>query len=193
MNPTFPSGSWSPNEFLNLQRAIARPKLIRLNFFYIIREILEHRCLKWACITHLGTWNISYGQKKGRKSNCRFDSWPLKVENCPDFLVCRWHAIYRCKFLDEGYNFASDLISIAGLHMKLWADKFAKVLISRISGLQLGSPGTKWHLGASPVAKHRKYYKGEGGGFRQVWAIVSLVSPCLPVARLCIKSAPPMH
>jgi len=33
-------------------------------------------------------------------------------------------------------------------------------------GLQSrGSPGTKWHLGAGPVAKHRVYYKGEGDGF----------------------------
>jgi hypothetical protein len=27
------------------------------------------------------------------------------------------------------------------------------------------SHGTKWHLGASPMVKHREYYKGEGGGF----------------------------
>jgi len=36
-------------------------------------------------------------------------------------------------------------------------------------------------LGASPVTRHREYYKGEGGGFPQVWAMVSLVNPCLPV------------
>jgi hypothetical protein len=28
---------------------------------------------------------------------------------------------------------------------------------------QLGSPGTKWHLGAGPVARHKKYYKKECG------------------------------
>jgi len=42
------------------------------------------------------------------------------------------------------------------------------VLILRISRLQLGSPRTKWHLGASPVAMHKEYYKGEGGDFPQV-------------------------
>jgi hypothetical protein len=31
------------------------------------------------------------------------------------------------------------------------------------------------------------YYKGEGCGFPQVWAMVSLVNPCLHVARLCTK------
>jgi hypothetical protein len=34
-----------------------------------------------------------------------------------------------------------------------------------ISELPLGSLGTKWHLGCGHVAKHRVYYKGEGGGF----------------------------
>ncbi len=35
----------------------------------------------------------SYGQKKGQESNCQFDSRPLKVGNCSDFLACKWHAI----------------------------------------------------------------------------------------------------
>jgi hypothetical protein len=56
-----------------------------------------------------------------------------------------------------------------------------------ISGLPLRSPGTKWHLDASPMARHTVYYKGEGGGFPQVQAMVSLVSPCLLVARPCTK------
>jgi hypothetical protein len=37
--------------------------------FYIIGNMLEHRCLKWAHMTHLGSWNISYSQKKGQESN----------------------------------------------------------------------------------------------------------------------------
>jgi hypothetical protein len=58
---------------------------------------------------------------------------------------------------------------------------------------KFGNPMTKWHLGASPVAKHREHYKGEGGGFLQVWAMMSLMSLCLPVARLCIKNVPTIH
>jgi len=46
-----------------------------------------------------------------------------------------------------------------------------------ISGLPLGSPGTKSHLDVGLVERHRVYYKGEGGGFPQVWAVVSLGSP----------------
>jgi hypothetical protein len=56
-------------------------------------------------------------------------------------------------------------------------------------GLSLGRDEScdKWHLGASHVAKHKEYYKGEGDGFPQVWVVMSLVSLCLPVARLCTK------
>jgi len=60
-------------------------------------------------------------------------------------------------------------------------------------GLPLGSPETKWHLGVGPVAKHREYYKGEGGGFPQIRAVVSLMNPRLPMARVCTKSAPTLH
>jgi hypothetical protein len=62
-----------------------------------------------------------------------------------------------------------------------------------ISGLPLGSPGTKCHLDVGPMARHRIYYKGEGGGFPQVQAMVSLVSLSLLVARPNTKSAIIMH
>ncbi len=60
--------------------------------FYIIRNLLKPRCLKWARITHLDIWNTSYGQKKGRESNR--------------------HATYRWKALNEDYNFVLNHISI---------------------------------------------------------------------------------
>jgi hypothetical protein len=53
--------------------------------------------------------------------------------------------------------------------------------------------GSKWHLGVGPMARHREYCKGEGGGFPQVWAVVSLVSLCLLVLHLCTKSVLIMH
>jgi hypothetical protein len=49
-----------------------------------------------------------------------------------------------------------------------------------ISGLPLGSPRTKSHLDVAHVERRRVYYKGEGGGFPQVWAVVSLVCPSCP-------------
>jgi hypothetical protein len=57
-----------------------------------------------------------------------------------------------------------------------------------ISGLPFRSPGTKCHLDVSRV-----YYKGEGGGFPQVRAMVSFVSSSLLVAHRNTKSAPTMH
>jgi hypothetical protein len=56
-----------------------------------------------------------------------------------------------------------------------------------------GSLETKCHLGVGLVAKHKVYYKGEGGGFPQVQAVVSLVSLSLPVACPSTKSAQTMH
>jgi hypothetical protein len=79
--------------------------------------------------------------------------------------MCRWRATYRWKSLDEGYNVVVNLTSIKTLHTKLWASKVLGIPISGISGLQLGNPGIKCHLGANPMAKHRIYYKGEGCGF----------------------------
>jgi len=93
--------------------------------------------------SHLDIWNTSYGQKKGRESNWQFHSWPLKVGNRPNFLVCRWCATYRWKALDESYNFASHVISIWGLHTKLWGSKVAGDPTLAILGLPFGSPGTK--------------------------------------------------
>ncbi len=51
-------------------------------------------------------------------------------------------------------------------------DSFGTIL-----GLQLGSPGKKSHLDVASVESCREYYKGEGGGFPRVRAVVSQVSP----------------
>jgi hypothetical protein len=97
------------------------------------------------------------------------------------------------KALNEGYNFALDLISIKGLHTKLWALKVTRVPTLGISRLPLGSPKTKCHLDVGHVARHRVYYKGEGGGFPQVWAVVGFVRSNLPLALPNTKSVPTMH
>jgi hypothetical protein len=126
---------------------------------------------------HLDTWNTSYDQKEGRESNWQFDSQPLKFKNQPDFLVCRQRATYCWKALEEGYNFALNFIVIGGLHTKLCVFKVAKVRVEGILGFPLGSPMTKSHLDVAPVESYKVYYKGEGGGFPKVHAMVSLVCP----------------
>jgi len=157
-------------------------------------KLLERRCLKWARIAHLDILNTSYGQKKGRESNCQFDSRPQKDGNRLDLLSYRGRATYPWKALDESYNFSLDRTSIAGLIAKLWGSKVARVPVGGISGLPLGSPGKKSHLDVASVESCRVYYKGEGGGFPQVRAVVSLVCPCCPwlvlaprVLQLCIN------
>jgi len=71
--------------------------------------------------------------------------------------------------------------------------KVAGVPILGISRLPFGSLETKCHLDVGLVERHIVYYKREGGGFPQVWAVVSLVSPNLLVAHPSTKSAPTMH
>jgi len=135
---------------------------------YIIEKLLERRCLKWARLAHLNIWNTSYDQKKGRESNCQFDSRPQKVGNRPLPDVRFESATRRWKALDESYNFASDRIAIRGLLAKLWGSKVSRVPFGAISGLPLGSPEKNSHLDVTSVASHKVYCKGEGGGFPQV-------------------------
>jgi len=57
---------------------------------------------------------------------------------------------------------ALDLISIKGLHTKLWAPKVVRVLSLGILGLPCGSLGTKCHLDVGLVKRHKIYYKERG-------------------------------
>jgi hypothetical protein len=38
--------------------------------FYINGKVLKCRCPKWPRMDHLDIYSLSYGQKKGRESNC---------------------------------------------------------------------------------------------------------------------------
>jgi hypothetical protein len=117
----------------------------------------------------------------------------LKVKNRLDFCACRRHATYCWKALNEGYKFFLDLTSIRGLHTKLFASKVAGVSILGISGLPLGSFGTKWHLGVNPWPSTKYTIKGkvlaspESGLW---WVFVNL---CLLVVHPCTKSASILH
>jgi len=111
---------------------------------------LELRCLKWALIVHLNNSNTSYGQKKGRESNCQFDFRPEKVRNRPDLLIYKLCATYCWKVLEENYNFALNRTSIQGLLAKLWGSKVAGVPAGVILGLPRGSPGREKPFGCRP-------------------------------------------
>jgi hypothetical protein len=89
----------------------------------VIGKVLKRRCRKWPRIGHLDICSPSYGQKKGRESNCQFDSRPLKVGNrpLPDLRI--ESEIRRWKDLDAGYKFGSNLIVIRRRSWELWAPK----------------------------------------------------------------------
>ncbi len=59
-----------------------------------------------------------------------------------------------------------------------------------ISGLVIGSPGTKSHSDVGAVERRKVYYMGEGGGFPRVQVVVSQVSPELPMVCPSTKGAP---
>jgi len=63
---------------------------------------------------------------------------------------------------------------------KVMVPKVVGVPTLAILGLSFGSPGTKCHLDVGPMGSDIVYYKGEGGGFPQVQAVVNLVSPSCP-------------
>jgi hypothetical protein len=79
---------------------------------YINEKALKCRCPKWPRMGHLDIYSPSYGQKKGRESNYKFDSRPLKVGNRPLLDATSRSATWCWKALDESYNFGLDLVPI---------------------------------------------------------------------------------
>jgi len=144
---------------------------------YINGNFLKSRCLKWPRMGHLDICSPSYGQKKGRESNWQFDSRPQKVRNRPFPDVASRSVTRSWKALDESYNFGWNLVPIRARGEELWASKVPGLQPGTISGLQLGSPRKKSHSDVASAVKCREYYMGEGGGFPQVRAVVSLVCP----------------
>jgi hypothetical protein len=169
-------GSWSHDGLSNLQRKIAGVKTHFIKNFFISLEI---------------SWNVDVW------NGFAWPIWTLKTQvmakrkvgsQIANFLACRWCATYRWKAFNKGYKFALDLISIRGLHPKLWAPQSC-------GNPNFGNFGTP-HLGVLGqndiwmlvLWLSTKYIiKGEGGGFPQVRVVVSLVSSCLPMARPCTK------
>jgi len=67
------------------------------------------------------------------------------------------------------------------------APKSQESHLARFRDSHSGVPGEKSHLDVGSMASHIVYYKGEGGGFPQVRAMVNLVCPCCPWLVLALK------
>jgi hypothetical protein len=191
MTLTLPKwGLGSPLRLLKLQSSIAGVKHTSpWSILYIIGKLSKCRCRKWPRMSHLDICITSYGKKKGQESNWQFDSRPLKVRNRPNPDVCKGSVTQSWKDFKENYKFALDLIPIGGLRKKLWSRKALEVQTGAVSGLLLGSPGTKSHLNVGATERRREYNMGECGGFPRFRAVVNLVSPGLPVACPSTKGA----
>jgi hypothetical protein len=125
MKLTLPKlGTWSPPGLPKTQSLIVGVKTPRIwNVLGVIGKALKCRCPKWPRMSHLDICSRSYGQKKGRESNCQFDSRAQKVGNRPDSDV-RWgSATWRWKALKESYKIGLDLVPIGGQGEKLWWPK----------------------------------------------------------------------
>jgi len=127
---------------------------------YINGKLLKLTCPKWLCIAHLDICSPNYGQKKGRESNCQFDSRPLKVGNRPLPDVASKSATWRWKALDESYIFGLNLVPIRVWGEELQPSKVPRLQPGTVSGLQLGSPGKKRHLDVASAVRRREYYMG---------------------------------
>jgi len=176
-------GTWEPSEIPEISKLNCKGQnTLHWGVLYTIGKLWKYRCRKWPRMGHLDICSTSYGKKKGWESNWQFDSRPLKVKNIPDPGTFRWNATHRWKALEESYKFALELIPIGGLSKELWSCKVPGVQTGIVSRLLLGSPGTKSHSDVGAMERHKVYYMGEGGGFPWVRAVVSKVSPELPVA-----------
>jgi len=140
----------------------------------------------FTILRQLPLWEMeSQWTPETSESNCRGQTSmscgvPFIIGKLLERRCLKWACIAHLKALDESYNFASDRTSIGGLLAKLWGSKVAKVPARGISGLSLRSLGKKSHLDVASMESCRVYYKGEGGGFPQVWVVVSLVCLCCP-------------
>jgi hypothetical protein len=105
---------------------------------------------------HLNTYNISFGWEMSQESKCQFDSQPLKVKNRYELHTCKRRATYCWKYLDKGYNFASEFTSIKGFYNKFWASKVIRVPILGILGLLTWESWETWHLGATPMTNQKR-------------------------------------
>jgi hypothetical protein len=176
------NGTWeSSGTPKNSERNCRGQNALHWGVLNTVGKVVKCRCPKWPYMSHLDICSTSYGQKKGRESNWQFDSRPLKVGNRPDSNACKWSVTHCWKTLEKSYNFGLDLVPIRVWGEKLWVSKVPRIQTGTVSGLHFGSPKKKSHLDANAAESCREYYMKEGGGFPWVQAVVSQMSPRLPV------------
>jgi hypothetical protein len=143
----------------------------------VVGKFLKHRYRKCPRIGNSDSCSPSYGQKKGRESNWQFDSRPLKVGNRPLSDVRFGSATWRWKDLDEGYNFASDLVTIQLCSRELWRFKVSGVPPGQIRDSISGVPRICAIWMPPPWRAAENTIGSKVVAYSQVRAVVSLVCP----------------
>jgi hypothetical protein len=93
-----------------------------------IRKVMKRRCLKCPHIVHLNLICMGYDQKKGRKSNWKFDFLPQTLRKQGSNELWLGRVIQCWKDLFEGYkiltlHFQKNLIWKIYKHPKFWDSK----------------------------------------------------------------------
>jgi len=111
----------SLQNFKCLKNNIKSENSLNWKVFYTITSLLIFKCLKCAHMTHLNTYNICYGRKKGQESKCQFDFWLIKVGNrvelcvlqvaCHILLKSYWQGLQLCFKPHFNHIFAQNVMS----------------------------------------------------------------------------------
>jgi len=147
---------------------------------YIIGNLFEHRCLKWVHIAHLESKTQVMAKRRAEnqiasltpdQKKLGIDSIYLTAEGMQHTirkLSTRIITLFKTTSRFEVYS------------QSYGVPKSQESQLARFRDFHLRVPEENSHLDVGSVANHRVYYKGEGDGFPQVWAVVNLVCPCCP-------------
>jgi hypothetical protein len=188
MSPHTPNshvGSWSPERTPESSERDFRGQIsFPWKVPYIIGKVLKCRCPKWPRMSHLDIYSTSYGQKKGQESNCQFERKRLPTiksrestrftglhATCHISLKSSRRGLQLCFKLHWNRSSAEEVIRPQSLGSPCWRDFGTPMRESRErKAIWMQAP---WRVIEYTI-------RGEGGGFPQVWAVVSLVCPCCP-------------
>jgi len=122
----------------------------------------------------------------------QFDSQPLKANNCPDFLVCRWRVTYRWKTLMRATTFLQTSSQSKVYTQSYGAPKLRESQLWKFEDSHLGVlgqndiwvlvpwPGTKYTIRGKVVASPKS---------RPWWVLWVCVCPWLVRAPKCSNYA----
>jgi hypothetical protein len=123
---------------------------------YTIGNLLRHRCLKWARMSPFGYLKHKLWPKEGLRVKLPIWLQTIKSQESPWFTCVQVACLISLESSWWGLELYLDLISIKGLKKTYGLPKLRESQFWESRDSQLGSPGTKWHLGESIMARHKE-------------------------------------